>query len=145
MAKSRVDLEKAERATVENFTLTFNHQGPIRETSVIGCPSCAHVAPHEQSIFSIANGAPSSSYDTSSNSTFVSVGDDREETPLTDVEMEEVVDEYEYEDPGMWGWPNSRAVECIQDDVCRLCFADPNLEWIIAQCVDEHFRNIEYD
>lgn len=46
-------------------------------------------------------------------------------------------------DDGLDGWPDPSAVECIHDDVRTLCLADPNLEWVIACCVDEHLQDLE--
>ncbi|SNX82084.1 uncharacterized protein MEPE_00790 [Melanopsichium pennsylvanicum] len=65
-----------------------------------------------------------------------------EGTPLTDVsDNEGTQSEREEIEVGLFGWPDPSAVECIQDDVRRLCLTDPNLEWIIARCVDEHFQS----
>lgn len=60
-----------------------------------------------------------------------------------DDKLDELEEDEEEIDDGMDGWPHPSAVECIQDDVRRLCLTDPNLEWVIAGCVDEFLRGIE--
>ncbi|CBQ71171.1 conserved hypothetical protein [Sporisorium reilianum SRZ2] len=57
---------------------------------------------------------------------------------LESSEAEEAVD-----DGFFGGWPDSSAVECIRDDVCTLCLTDPHLEWMIAQCVEEHLQAVQ--
>lgn len=43
------------------------------------------------------------------------------------------------DDDGLQGWPDPSAVECIRDDVCRLCLTNPGLDEMIARCVSERW------
>ncbi|CDS01990.1 hypothetical protein [Sporisorium scitamineum] len=74
-------------------------------------------------------------------------------TPLTEAtELTNLADEHslfepseqeEAVDDGLSGWPDPSAVECIQDDVCRLCLTDSDLERVIERGVEEHLQDME--
>ncbi|KAJ1044806.1 hypothetical protein NDA11_004434 [Ustilago hordei] len=146
MAKTRIDSQKTEQACSTHTPPDNDRRLSSEQPSTAGYPNCAHsIRPNFGSNDSFSS-RPDSSYDALFSSDVVrSMLAEREDTPVTNVSAEESQQEEEHEDPGLWGWPNHRAVECIQDDVCRLCLADPNLEWIIARCVDEHFRDQSVD
>ena len=67
-------------------------------------------------------------------------------TPLTEWTPEDEkceLEEGEEMVDGMDGWPHPSAVACIQDDLRRLCLNKPDLERMIASCVDEYLQRVE--
>lgn len=114
----------------------------------LGCSNCAPSKQHEQGSSEEATCCLASSMDEQGSLVVAQT-----ETPLTEgfdemfesegeLANEEGDDERDNEvDEGLWGWPHPSAVECIRDDVCRLCLTDPDLERVIATCVDEHLRS----
>lgn len=67
------------------------------------------------------------------------------ETPLTASTDDNLLCRHQEDsDDGLHGWPDPIAVECIQDDVCRLCLADPDLEAVIADCVDRYLLEARF-
>ncbi|SPO32361.1 uncharacterized protein UTRI_02918 [Ustilago trichophora] len=103
--------------------------------------NCAHSSQHEPSGEQGTKDSLRCSLDS-----LASVCAEQMETPETDLKEDEMNSElqdgeYEEYEEGLYGWPHPSAVECIVDDVCRLCLTDPNLEWMIARSVDEHLRS----
>lgn len=93
-----------------------------------GCANCAHMCQPLYPAQEGGNGFPCPRQEEQAQT----------ESPLTDP-MTCEPDDLEYNE-GMHGWPHPSAVECIQDDVRRLCLMDPDLDSVIARCVDEYLQ-----
>lgn len=138
-AKVRQELSQSSarcNATQSSDDHSFGDPPPHSSSSNDACSS-----QHEPS-----NGQPTRGYSGVSLDSLASVCAEEMKTPATDLTGDEIEgesqnEEYEEYEEGLYGWPHPSAVECIVDDVCRLCLTEPNLEWMIACSVDEHLRS----
>lgn len=119
-------------------------QGLRAGTSTASCSHCAHPNRCESSATTTASDATATNWDNSA-----SVSQRHVETPLTQTSDESVYEQDQADadddqdiDDGLQGWPDASAIECIQDDVCRLCLMAPHLDQIIAFHVDQHLRDV---
>ncbi|KAJ9478856.1 Anaphase-promoting complex subunit 1 [Pseudozyma hubeiensis] len=109
------------------------------------CPNCAHtIRPHSSETAASSSGAKFALNSTSEHVLDLSLRQTQTPTTdMTDASVYEQVDEDDEDlDDGLYGWPDPSAIECIQDDVRRLCLTDPNLDHMIAHCVEEYFREL---
>ncbi|GAC98604.1 likely oxysterol-binding protein [Pseudozyma hubeiensis SY62] len=112
-------------------------------SSSASCPNCAHpIRPHSSETTACSPDAKASLVSDPDSATSLSPRQTQTlMTEVTDASMYEQVDEADEDfDDGLFGWPDPSAVECIQDDVRRLCLTHPCLDRMIAHCVDEYFR-----
>ena len=114
-------------------------QSPNDRRPPLGCSSCASSLKREHGSSELDHGYPPSSFSAAPMETPPTLLTD-EHTLESEEEEEEHEDEEDSQDEALFGWPDPSAVECIRDDVDRLCLSNPNLDWMIARCVDEHLR-----
>nr|QBH67484.1 hypothetical protein UE_1418 [Ustilago esculenta] len=124
-----------------NIAASLGTHSSGEHSSPTGCSNCSRPVQHQQ-----GNPKDGQEFCLLSSNNLESADVGPLETPPTIVtqdDLPESVDE-EHEE-GLHGWPDPSAVECIQDDVRRLCLTDPKLEWLIASCVEQHLHSIAHN